>query len=412
MLPNEGMRFKEGKEHHYWSLVENRRVDGGRKVVQRHVLYLGEINSSQQATAQPSTLPLGQGDGGTGRIRGGGHFAIGNHRDWAMLKINLRRLMPILLFLTSLLVSRTAPAKCHYDGSGFLRAQGGPVAEANRMRFSSKLWHEPSRLYSYGYRFYDPNLQRWINRDPIGEAGGMNLYGFVGNNGINLFDPYGLSELSEAQYRAKAAALIDSGVVDPDAIFKGLIDYYFQNDKETDWFWDCQDDMEEIFDALGDVLATNFKNQPHGSPSETQDAKRFRKVRNWVESVHYDFSSKPIKLVRVTPSKNPTGKFNNRMDAVMHFYAGGAIAANVGETLADLASWGVEVSDEVKNWFGSTGGPYSSFDLDWGLRGSELQNAFDVSDCKCRKLARKFQSGTFTPSNWQGWYGKPGSVLY
>jgi transposase len=43
------IRFKDGKEHHYWSLVENRRVDGGRKVVQRHVLYLGEINSSQQA---------------------------------------------------------------------------------------------------------------------------------------------------------------------------------------------------------------------------------------------------------------------------------------------------------------------------------------------------------------------------
>ena len=42
-------RFKDGKEHHYWSLVENRRVAGGRKVVQRHVLYLGEINSSQQA---------------------------------------------------------------------------------------------------------------------------------------------------------------------------------------------------------------------------------------------------------------------------------------------------------------------------------------------------------------------------
>ncbi|MCP5520963.1 MAG: IS1634 family transposase [Verrucomicrobiales bacterium] len=42
-------RFKDGKEHRYWSLVENRRVDSGRKVVQRHVLYLGEINSSQQA---------------------------------------------------------------------------------------------------------------------------------------------------------------------------------------------------------------------------------------------------------------------------------------------------------------------------------------------------------------------------
>ena len=49
MFLKESRRFKDGKEHHYWSLVENRRVDGGRKVVQRHVLYLGEINSSQQA---------------------------------------------------------------------------------------------------------------------------------------------------------------------------------------------------------------------------------------------------------------------------------------------------------------------------------------------------------------------------
>lgn len=49
MLLKESTRFKDGKEHHYWSLVKNRRVDGGRKVVQRHVLYLGEINSSQQA---------------------------------------------------------------------------------------------------------------------------------------------------------------------------------------------------------------------------------------------------------------------------------------------------------------------------------------------------------------------------
>src|SRR5450631_2339318 len=39
-------RRKNGKTHLYWSVVENRRLDSGR-VVQRHVLYLGEINSSQ-----------------------------------------------------------------------------------------------------------------------------------------------------------------------------------------------------------------------------------------------------------------------------------------------------------------------------------------------------------------------------
>ena len=41
-------RFKEGKEHRYWSVVENRRRHDGR-AVQRQVLYLGEINDSQRA---------------------------------------------------------------------------------------------------------------------------------------------------------------------------------------------------------------------------------------------------------------------------------------------------------------------------------------------------------------------------
>jgi hypothetical protein len=40
-------RWKDGKEHRYWSIVENRRCAGG-KVVQRPVLYLGEINDSQR----------------------------------------------------------------------------------------------------------------------------------------------------------------------------------------------------------------------------------------------------------------------------------------------------------------------------------------------------------------------------
>ena len=41
-------RFKDGKEHRYWSIVESRRCARGR-VVQRQVLYLGEINDSQRA---------------------------------------------------------------------------------------------------------------------------------------------------------------------------------------------------------------------------------------------------------------------------------------------------------------------------------------------------------------------------
>jgi hypothetical protein len=48
MFLRKTQRKKDGKTHDYWSVVENKRVAGG-GVVQRHVLYLGEINSSQAA---------------------------------------------------------------------------------------------------------------------------------------------------------------------------------------------------------------------------------------------------------------------------------------------------------------------------------------------------------------------------
>jgi hypothetical protein len=51
---------KDGKEHRYWSLVESKRVSGGR-VVQRHVLYLGEINSSQELAWRRSIAVLEDG---------------------------------------------------------------------------------------------------------------------------------------------------------------------------------------------------------------------------------------------------------------------------------------------------------------------------------------------------------------
>jgi len=47
MFLRSNRRFKDGKEHRYWSIVENRRCASG-KVVQRQVLYLGEINDSQR----------------------------------------------------------------------------------------------------------------------------------------------------------------------------------------------------------------------------------------------------------------------------------------------------------------------------------------------------------------------------
>ncbi len=49
-------RLKDGKEHYYWSIAENKRVAGG-KIVQRHVLYLGEPKRSVDGL--PKAAPKG-----------------------------------------------------------------------------------------------------------------------------------------------------------------------------------------------------------------------------------------------------------------------------------------------------------------------------------------------------------------
>jgi RHS repeat-associated protein len=83
-------------------------------------------------------------------------------------------------------------AKYEYDPYGYILSQSGSLAEANLYRFSSKEYSLSSGLVYYLYRYYQSDLQRWLNRDPIEERGGKNLYGFIRNDPIGHVDPLGL----------------------------------------------------------------------------------------------------------------------------------------------------------------------------------------------------------------------------
>ncbi len=96
-----------------------------------------------------------------------------------------------------------------YNASGVKLADS---AYGNYYRFTARQWDPESSLYYYRARYYDPNLGRFLQADPVGYDGGdLNLYGYSGNNPINYRDPTGLCR---EKLRAILAKLLQlSGVV-------------------------------------------------------------------------------------------------------------------------------------------------------------------------------------------------------
>ena len=122
-----------------------------------------------------------------------------------------------------------AVAQYTYDTFGNIIAKSGSLADFFRHRFSTKYFDMETGLYYYGYRFYNPILMRWLNRDPIGEEGGSMLYCFSANNPIVAFDSLGLYELT----------LISDRTTEGDALM---------------WF---------LHGKLGNVLRSNIHSQKH-----------------------------------------------------------------------------------------------------------------------------------------------------
>ena len=69
---------------------------------------------------------------------------------------------------------------------------GGSEAGENPFRFSTKYLDDETRLVYFGHRFYSAELGRWLNRDPIEEEGGFNIYAFVENAPVFLIDVGGM----------------------------------------------------------------------------------------------------------------------------------------------------------------------------------------------------------------------------
>ncbi len=123
-------------------------------------------------------------------------------------------------------------ARYEYDTFGRMLLATGPLAFTNPFRFSTKFQDDETGLLYYGYRYYDPSAGRWLNRDPIGESGGANLYGFVKNAPTDWVDVLGkwkanvhygrtLSWAADAGIRLNFGVVIADADIGVDSIFGG-----------------------------------------------------------------------------------------------------------------------------------------------------------------------------------------------
>lgn len=86
----------------------------------------------------------------------------------------------------------------------------------------------------YGYRYYDPQTGRWPSRDPIKERGGVNLYGFVGNDGVNRVDMLGM-EASDFQLIAAVISAWNSlGYVLAPRLATLSLDQNYEGDRDAE----------------------------------------------------------------------------------------------------------------------------------------------------------------------------------
>ncbi|MCZ7593233.1 MAG: RHS repeat-associated core domain-containing protein [Kiritimatiellae bacterium] len=96
----------------------------------------------------------------------------------------------------------SAPTDYVYGPANRLLSSGSDV-ETNEYAYdgAGRLTNQlvNGQIRQYGYRYYNPELGRWPNRDPIEEEGGENLYGFIDNSPCNEIDPLGLSASCSTQ---------------------------------------------------------------------------------------------------------------------------------------------------------------------------------------------------------------------
>ncbi len=156
------------------------------------------------------------------------------------------------------------------------------------VQWSAEMHDDDLALVYYNYRYYTPRDGRWINRDPIAEQGGWNLYAFLGNSTQDQVDRLGLE--------------------DKEKEFLGYI--YDQTLEGTD-IYICETTGLKINDKILNNTVTASMNAFKEANSANQAASNIRYAK--------DFSKKVSKLYKVTPGTKIPGVKISAVEDIIDF---------------------------------------------------------------------------------------------
>ncbi|MEY2564931.1 MAG: hypothetical protein QOH88_3124 [Verrucomicrobiota bacterium] len=190
--------------------------EGGALISDRHFLWSG-LSLAEERDASGGTV--------TRRFFSQGMQIVGgaSSGDYHYSKDHLGSIRELID------TSGAVRARYDYDSYGRrTRVEGDMEADFG---FTGHYHHQTSDLELAPYRAYNPDIGRWISRDPIEESGGWNLYGYVGNGPVIATDPLGLyiNIQGNTAYRIQVRADLQR-MRNADPRLRAMIDQLFRSE--------------------------------------------------------------------------------------------------------------------------------------------------------------------------------------